>query len=103
MTVSSKEFIENCIQSNERQLNDLFRTRQLLIPDARTYSESIEKEVELRFLRSLLEKELASNLSSMEYLNKKRKVETNHPEINQFFNDTNHKEEDIPMSERPFF
>jgi len=98
MTVSSKEFIENCIQSNEKQLSDLFRVRETLIPETRTFCESIDKEVELRFLRSLLEKELASNLSSMEFFNKKRKMEIDEIDLNLF-----DKENDIPMSERPFY
>lgn len=98
MTVSSKEFIENCIQNNDRQLNDLFRVRESLIPETRRYGESIQKEVELRFLRSLLEKELASSLSSMEYLNKKRRMENGQDDIVAM----NH-ENDIPMAERPFY
>lgn len=92
-----RDFLRRCLASNQEQLASLLQTRENYIEGTQVMTRSLERETELMFLRSLMERELELVDLIKKYEPRKRQCTlSNSMETEEIVGD-------IPLHERPFF
>ncbi len=92
-----RDFLRRCLASNQEQLASLLKTRENYIEGTQVMARSLERETELIFLRSLMERELELVDLIEKYEPRKRQcTPSNSMETEEIVGD-------IPLHERPFF
>lgn len=97
MPKMDKDFLRKCLISNQEQLASLLRARENFIEGTQVMVRSLERETELIFLRSLMEREL----EMIDVLDKEQPRKRQCAPGNDM--DTEEIVGDIPLHERPFF
>ena len=92
-----RDFLRRCLASNQEQLASLLKTRENYIEGTQVMARSLERETELIFLRSLMERELELLDLIEKYEPRKRQCT---PSSSM---ETEEIVGDIPLHERPFF
>ena len=93
-----RDFLVRCLASNQEQLASLLKARENFIEGTHVMARSLERETELAFLRSLMERELdlCDLLENKSPPRKRQCVAGEGMETEGVVGD-------IPLRERPFF
>jgi len=92
-----RDFLRRCLASNQEQLASLLKTRENYIEGTQVMLRSLERETELTFLRSLMERELELvDMMEKEQPRKRQCTPNSSMETGEIVGD-------IPLHERPFF
>lgn len=92
-----RDFLRRCLASNQEQLASLLKVRENYIEGTQVMLRSLERETELTFLRSLMERELELvDMMEKEQPRKRQCTPSSSMETEEIVGD-------IPLHERPFF